>query len=56
MHCSPRIFRQEENVNIFVAVVPVLMDSLFKLWLFQGFVKGKGGAAAVVTLKAMDRH
>lgn len=48
--CAP----QQNNVYIFVAVVPVLLDALFKLWLFQGFVRTN--PAGAVTLKAMDRH
>lgn len=45
---------EQNNVYIFVAVVPVLLDALFKLWIFQGFVRQN--PAASVTLKAMDRH
>lgn len=49
--CSPA---QQNNVYLFVASFPVLLDALFKLWLFQGFVRTN--PAASVTLKAMDRH
>lgn len=44
----------QENLQIFVATVPVLLDSLFKYWIFVGL--NKQSPAAAVTLKMMDRH
>jgi CemA family len=37
-----------------VAVVPVIMDSFFKYWIFVGL--NRADPAAAVTLKSMDRH
>lgn len=39
---------------MFVATVPVLLDSLFKYWIFVGL--NKIDPAAAVTLRQMDRH
>lgn len=44
----------QETLQIFVATVPVLLDSLFKYWIFVGL--NKIDPAAAVTLKMMDRH
>jgi hypothetical protein len=44
----------QENLQIFVATVPVLLDSMFKYWIFVGL--NKIDPAAAVTLKMMDRH
>lgn len=45
---------QEEPIYLFVAVVPVFLDSCFKYWIFTGL--NKVDPAAAVTLKNMDRH
>jgi hypothetical protein len=44
----------QETLQIFVATVPVLLDSMFKYWIFVGL--NKIDPAAAVTLKMMDRH
>ena len=44
----------QETLQIFVATVPVLLDSLFKYWIFVGL--NKIDPAATITLKMMDRH
>lgn len=43
-----------EGLNLFVATVPVLLDSLFKYWIFVEL--NKIDPAAAVTLRQMDRH
>ena len=45
---------QPEPIYIFVAVVPVTMDAVFKYWIFRGLNRQNPAAAA--TLKTMDRH
>ena len=45
---------QEPPIYIFVAIVPVTMDALFKYWIFKGL--NKQNPAAAVTLRNMDRH
>ncbi|PRW20451.1 Chloroplast envelope membrane [Chlorella sorokiniana] len=45
---------EDELIHIFVATVPVLLDSLFKVWIFVGL--NKADPAAAVTLRQMDRH
>ncbi len=45
---------QEAPIYIFVAIVPVVMDAFFKLWIFKGL--NRENPAAAVTLKQMDRH
>ena len=44
----------EGTIYAFVAVVPVVADAFFKLWIFKGLNRQNPGAA--VTLKQMDRH
>lgn len=44
----------QSGLNLFVATVPVLLDSLFKYWIFVGL--NKVDPAAAVTLRQMDRH
>ena len=44
----------EEGVVIFVGVVPVIIDVLFKYWIFIGLNRISPGA--VVTIKVVDRH
>jgi len=44
----------EGPIIIFVAVVPVAIDVLFKYWIFIGLNKISPGA--VVTIKQIDRH
>lgn len=50
--CLPGL--QRNVVYLFVSFVPVLLDALFKLYLFQGF-KAQNPSSAI-TLEAMDRH
>eukprot|EP01026_Neomeris_dumetosa_P051236 TRINITY_DN45057_c0_g1_i10.p1 TRINITY_DN45057_c0_g1~~TRINITY_DN45057_c0_g1_i10.p1 ORF type:complete len:395 (-),score=44.47 TRINITY_DN45057_c0_g1_i10:860-2044(-) len=45
---------EEESIVVFVAIVPVVLDTFFKLWIFRGLTKISPSAA--VTLKEMDRH
>ncbi|KAL4852856.1 Chloroplast envelope membrane protein [Chlorella vulgaris] len=45
---------ESESLKVFVAVVPVFFDTLFKVWIFIGL--NKQDPAAAVTLKQMDRH
>eukprot|EP01025_Chloroclados_australasicus_P055420 TRINITY_DN6706_c0_g3_i2.p1 TRINITY_DN6706_c0_g3~~TRINITY_DN6706_c0_g3_i2.p1 ORF type:complete len:407 (-),score=51.85 TRINITY_DN6706_c0_g3_i2:879-2099(-) len=45
---------EEEQIIIFVGIVPVVLDTFFKLWIFKGLTKISPSAA--VTLKEMDRH
>lgn len=45
---------QEGPIYIFVATVPVFLDSLFKFWIFTQL--NKIDPAAAVTLKKMDTH
>ncbi|GIL92566.1 hypothetical protein Vretimale_18979 [Volvox reticuliferus] len=44
----------EEGVVIFVGIVPVVIDVLFKYWIFIGLNRISPGA--VVTIKQVDRH
>ncbi|GFR42215.1 hypothetical protein Agub_g3106 [Astrephomene gubernaculifera] len=44
----------ESGVVIFVGVVPVVIDVLFKYWIFIGLNRISPGA--VVTIKQVDRH
>jgi hypothetical protein len=44
----------KEGLQLFVATVPVILDSLFKYWIFVGL--NKIDPAAAVTLRQMDRH
>jgi len=44
----------KEGLQLFVATVPVLLDSMFKYWIFVGL--NKIDPAAAVTLRQMDRH
>ncbi|GLC76297.1 hypothetical protein PLESTF_001763800 [Pleodorina starrii] len=44
----------EEGVVIFVGVVPVVIDVMFKYWIFIGLNRISPGA--VVTIKQVDRH
>ena len=44
----------QSDLNLFVATVPVVLDSLFKYWIFVGL--NKVDPAAAVTLRQMDRH
>lgn len=41
-------------IYVFVAVVPVTLDALFKYWIFKGL--NRQSPAAAVTLRNMDRH
>ena len=45
---------ETDGLHLFVATVPVLLDSLFKYWIFVGL--NKVDPAAAVTLRQMDRH
>lgn len=45
---------QDGPIYIFVAIVPVVMDAIFKYWIFKG-LNGQNPAAAA-TLRSMDRH
>lgn len=45
---------EEGPIIIFVAVVPVAIDVLFKYWIFIGLNRISPGA--VVTIKQIDRH
>jgi hypothetical protein len=45
---------QTDGLHLFVATVPVLLDSLFKYWIFVEL--NKIDPAAAVTLRQMDRH
>ncbi|KAK9868997.1 hypothetical protein WJX84_006948 [Apatococcus fuscideae] len=45
---------EESSIFIFVAIVPVTMDALFKYWIFKGL--NRRNPAAAVTLRQMDRH
>lgn len=45
---------EKSSLQLFVATVPVLMDALFKYWIFVGL--NKIDPAAAVTLRQMDRH
>lgn len=45
---------QDQPIYIFVAIVPVVMDAIFKYWIFKGL--NRQNPAAAVTLKSMDRH
>lgn len=45
---------REDGLHLFVATVPVVLDSLFKYWIFVGL--NKSDPAAAVTLRQMDRH
>ena len=45
---------QKDGLHLFVATVPVILDSLFKYWIFVGL--NKIDPAAAVTLRQMDRH
>lgn len=45
---------QQDGLHLFVATVPVVLDSLFKYWIFVEL--NKIDPAAAVTLRQMDRH
>lgn len=45
---------EKEFIFLFVAIVPVVLDSLFKVWIFLGL--NKQDPAAAVTLRQLDRH
>ncbi|KAK9815440.1 hypothetical protein WJX72_003688 [[Myrmecia] bisecta] len=45
---------EEAPIYLFVAIVPVTMDALFKYWIFKGL--NRKNPASAVTLKSMDRH
>lgn len=45
---------EEEGIIIFVGTIPILVDVMFKYWIFTGLNKISPGA--VVTLKHIDRH
>ena len=51
--CRPHCM-QEAPIYVFVAIVPVTMDAVFKLWIFRGL--NRQNPAAAVTLRSMDRH
>ena len=40
--------------GLFVSFVPILLDTLFKLWLFTSL--NKQSPSTVVTVREMDRH
>lgn len=44
----------ESLSHLFVATIPVVLDSIFKYWIFVGL--NRKDPAATVTLKSMDRH
>lgn len=44
----------ENGSHLFVATIPVILDSIFKYWIFVGL--NRKDPAATVTLKSMDRH
>lgn len=57
LHLLSHHYGMESDTNllhIFVATVPVLLDSLFKYWIFVEL--NKVDPAAAVTLRQMDRH
>ncbi|KAK9808357.1 hypothetical protein WJX73_005703 [Symbiochloris irregularis] len=41
-------------IFVFVAIVPVTLDAMFKYWIFKGL--NRQSPAAAVTLRNMDRH
>lgn len=45
---------EESASHLFVATIPVVLDSIFKYWIFVGL--NRKDPAATVTLKSMDRH
>ncbi|WIA38714.1 hypothetical protein OEZ86_002014 [Tetradesmus obliquus] len=45
---------EEENILLFVGIVPIAIDVWFKYWIFIGLNKISPGA--VVTIKQLDRH
>ena len=45
---------EKEGVVVFVGIIPVVLDVLFKYWIFIGLNKISPGA--VVTIKQIDRH
>jgi len=44
----------EDASHLFVATIPVILDSFFKYWIFVGL--NRRDPAAAVTLRSMDRH
>ena len=52
--CPPSPPSQGESIHLFVAIVPVCLDTWFKYWIFVGL--NKEDPAAAVTLRQMDRH
>eukprot|EP00879_Flechtneria_rotunda_P020537 GHRR01021609.1.p1 GENE.GHRR01021609.1~~GHRR01021609.1.p1 ORF type:complete len:124 (+),score=30.77 GHRR01021609.1:225-596(+) len=45
---------EEENIVLFVGIIPIAIDVWFKYWIFIGLNKISPGA--VVTIKQLDRH
>eukprot|EP00775_Hariotina_reticulata_P008706 gene8706-8887_t len=45
---------EEEDIVLFVGIIPIAIDVLFKYWIFIGLNKISPGA--VVTIKQLDRH
>jgi hypothetical protein len=45
---------EEEDIVLFVGIIPIAIDVLFKYWIFIGLNKISPGA--VVTIKQIDRH
>jgi CemA family len=45
---------EEENIVLFVGIIPIAIDVLFKYWIFIGLNRISPGA--VVTIKQLDRH
>jgi hypothetical protein len=45
---------EEEDIVLFVGIIPIAIDVAFKYWIFVGLNKISPGA--VVTIKQIDRH
>lgn len=45
---------EEQNIVVFIGLIPIAIDVLFKYWIFIGLNKISPGA--VVTIKQIDRH
>jgi len=45
---------EEKDIVLFVGIIPIAIDVIFKYWIFIGLNKISPGA--VVTIKQLDRH
>jgi hypothetical protein len=45
---------EEKDIVLFVGIIPIAIDVMFKYWIFIGLNKISPGA--VVTIKQLDRH